>query len=162
MLVNAAGIAQNSLLISTSVETIEAIFRVNLLGTTLACRAMGRNMFQKKRGCIINISSLLGFQKPTPGSAVYAASKAGVIGLTRTMAAELGPVGVRTNVIVPGYIETDMTLKMAVEARENARNNIPVGKFGTVEDVADAAVFLETCSYMNGAEIVVDGGLGVA
>jgi NAD(P)-dependent dehydrogenase (short-subunit alcohol dehydrogenase family) len=95
-----------------------------------------------------------------PGSAVYAASKAGVVGLTRSLAAELGPSGIRSNVIVPGYIETDMTARMTETAREKALRSTPLGRFGHVEEIADAAVFVAENGYVNGAEIVVDGGLG--
>ncbi|KAF8241592.1 NAD(P)-binding protein [Wilcoxina mikolae CBS 423.85] len=161
ILVNAAGITQHSLLFTTKPEVIADLLHTNLLGTILSCWAVGRNMVRRKSGVIINISSLLGLHKPLPGSAVYAASKAGVVGLTRTLAAELGPAGVRTNCIIPGYIETDMTAKMMMEAARNvAIAGTPLRRFGRVEEVADAAVFLVQCEFINGAEIVVDGGLG--
>ncbi|KAF8534453.1 hypothetical protein BDD12DRAFT_756309 [Trichophaea hybrida] len=160
ILVNAAGITQHSLLFSTKPDDIADLLRTNLLGPTLSCWAVGRNMVRRKSGVIINISSLLGLHKPLPGSAVYAASKAGVVGLTRTLAAELGPAGVRTNCIIPGYIETDMTVKMTEAARNVAVTGTPLRRFGSVEEVADAAVFLVQCEFINGAEIVVDGGLG--
>jgi NAD(P)-dependent dehydrogenase (short-subunit alcohol dehydrogenase family) len=110
-------------------------------------------------GCIINISSVLGLHKQTPGNSVYAATKAGVIGLTRTLAAELGPAGVRTNAIVPGYIETDMTAGMTEDSKEKALKATPLGRLGRVDEIADTAVFLAESGFINGAEIVVDGGL---
>lgn len=116
-------------------------------------------MVRRKSGVIINISSLLGLHKSLPGSAVYAASKAGVVGLTRTLAVELGPVGIRTNCIIPGYIETDMTAGMTEAARSAAVAGTPLRRFGSVDEVADVALFLAQCGA-NGAEIVIDGGLG--
>lgn len=117
-------------------------------------------MVRRGKGCIVNISSVVALRKACVGSAGYAASKAGVIGLTRTLAVEMGPRGVRSNVIVPGYIETDMTAGMSAEARERALEGTPLGRFGTPEEVADVAVFLVGCGFVNGAEVVVDGGLG--
>jgi NAD(P)-dependent dehydrogenase (short-subunit alcohol dehydrogenase family) len=146
-------------LISTKPELIADVLRTNLLGTALACHAVGRNMVRRKSGVIINISSLLGLHKSLPGSAVYAASKAGVVGLTRTLAVELGPVGIRTNCIIPGYIETDMTAGMTEAARSAAVAGTPLRRFGSVDEVADVALFLAQCGA-NGAEIVIDGGLG--
>ncbi|KAA8895092.1 hypothetical protein FN846DRAFT_1029799 [Sphaerosporella brunnea] len=160
ILINAAGVTHHSLLVATRTGVVEEVLRTNLLGTTLACRAVAKNMLGRKAGgCIINVASLLGLHKPTAGSTVYAASKAGVVGLTRSLAAELGPAGVRTNVIVPGYIETDMTARMSEVARIAALKATPLGRFGHVDEVADAAVFLVENGFVNGAEIVIDGGL---
>ncbi|KAM3079565.1 hypothetical protein ACMFMG_005980 [Clarireedia jacksonii] len=115
-------------------------------------------MMKQREGCIINISSLLGM-KGGKGSAAYAASKAGVLGLTRALAAELGPAGIRVNAIVPGYIETDMTKAMEASARTEALNAIPLCRFGDVEEIADAAVFLATNRYANNCVLNLDGGL---
>ena len=157
---NAAGVSVPALLVAAPTASITATLDTNLLGTLLACRAVARGMVRRRAGVIINVASVLGGHKPMPGCAAYAASKAGVVALTRTLAAELGPKGVRTNVIVPGYIETDMTAAMGPEARAGALANTPVGRFGHVDEVADAAVFLIECGFVNGSEIVVDGGLG--
>ena len=110
-------------------------------------------------GVIVNFSSVLALQKPLVGSAIYAASKAGVFGLTRTLAAELGPRGVRVNCITPGYIETDMTGAITDAGKAAAVAATPLRRFGNVEEVADAAVFLAECGFVNGTEILVDGGL---
>jgi len=108
VLVNAAGITHSALLVRTQTEKAREIVDTNLMGTIWACRAIGKIMLRKRAGCIVNISSLLGVHGGE-GSAVYAASKAGVVGLTRALAAELGPKGVRVNAVLPGYVETDMT-----------------------------------------------------
>ena len=110
-------------------------------------------------GVIVNLSSVLALQKPVVGSAVYAASKAGVLGLTRALAAELGPRGVRVNCITPGYIETDMAGAMTDVARAAVLAATPLRRFGNVDEIADAAVFLAECGFVNGTEILVDGGL---
>lgn len=108
ILVNAAGITHYSPLFVTSPALLDEVLRTNLMGTMMGCRAVGKGMLQRKGGCIINVASLLG-SKGGKGSSAYAASKAGVVGLTRALAAELGEKNIRVNVILPGYIETDMT-----------------------------------------------------
>ncbi|KAB8293914.1 hypothetical protein EYC80_009387 [Monilinia laxa] len=115
-------------------------------------------MLRRREGCIINISSLLGI-KGGRGSAAYAASKAGVLGLTRALAAEMGGSGIRVNAIVPGYIETDMTRAMTDIARKEALNAIPLSRFGDASEIADAAVFLATNKYANNCVLNLDGGL---
>ncbi|KAM3082442.1 hypothetical protein ACMFMF_002106 [Clarireedia jacksonii] len=158
ILVNAAGITHSSLLFNTTPALIESILRTNLQGTIWGCKVISRMMMKQREGCIINISSLLGM-KGGKGSAAYAASKAGVLGLTRALAAELGPAGIRVNAIVPGYIETDMTKAMEASARTEALNAIPLCRFGDVEEIADAAVFLATNRYANNCVLNLDGGL---
>ncbi|KFY98744.1 hypothetical protein V498_01274 [Pseudogymnoascus sp. VKM F-4517 (FW-2822)] len=112
----------------------------------------------KDHCCIINISSLLGV-KSGRGSSVYAASKAGVLGFTRALAAEAGPAGVRVNAVVPGYIETEMTSGMEPALFESTKNAIPLQRFGTAEEVADAAFFLAANQYANNCTLNLDGGL---
>ncbi|TVY68818.1 3-oxoacyl-[acyl-carrier-protein] reductase FabG [Lachnellula suecica] len=109
-------------------------------------------------GCIVNVASLLGL-KGGKGSAAYAASKAGVIGFTRALAAELGEKNVRVNVIVPGYVETDMTNAMTPEAHSAALNAIPLKRFGHPSEIADAAMFLATNKYASNCVLNLDGGL---
>ncbi|KAK6599079.1 3-oxoacyl-acyl carrier protein reductase [Botrytis cinerea] len=111
ILINAAGLTHASPLITTSPSLIENILQTNLTGTIWGCKIIGKEMLRRREGCIINISSLLGI-KGGRGSAAYAASKAGFLGLTRALAAEMGSAGIRVNAIVPGYIETDMTRGM--------------------------------------------------
>ncbi|EKD14683.1 uncharacterized protein L3040_000206 [Drepanopeziza brunnea f. sp. 'multigermtubi'] len=158
ILVNAAGITHYSPLFVTSTPLLESVMRTNLMGTMMGCRAVGKGMMARKGGCIINVASLLGI-KGGKGSSAYAASKAGVVGLTRALAAELGEKNVRVNVILPGYIETDMTDAMTPMARSDAQNSIPLRRFGKVAEIADAAVFLATNQYANNCVLNLDGGL---
>ncbi|PUU72661.1 hypothetical protein B9Z19DRAFT_644813 [Tuber borchii] len=158
VLVNAAGITHYSLLMATKSETIQEVIRTNLMGSVLGCRAVLRGMIRARSGCIINISSVLGI-KAGVGSVAYAASKAGVIGLTRSLAAEVGSSGVRVNAILPGYIDTDMTSGMTEGARRGALEFTPAGRMGTAEEVADAAMFLALNKFANGSQVVLDGGL---
>ncbi|KAE9380195.1 NAD(P)-binding protein [Stipitochalara longipes BDJ] len=158
MLVNAAGITHYSPLFVTSPSLLEEVVTTNLTGTMMACRTVGKNMMANKKGCIINVASLLGL-KGGKGSAAYAASKAGVIGLTRALASELGEKNVRVNVLVPGYIETEMTDAMTPEARSEAVNSIPLKRFGQSTEIADAAIFLATNQYANNCVLNLDGGL---
>ncbi|TPX11891.1 uncharacterized protein E0L32_007389 [Thyridium curvatum] len=166
ILVNAAGLAQNSLLVRTRDEDLQEILDVNLRGTILGCRSFGKSMMKRKAGMlllavrahsrsIINISSLLA-EKGGQGATVYAASKAGIIGLTRALATEMGPFGVRVNTILPGYIKTDMTenLKQSL-----LQEKIPLGRLGEPEEVADAAAFLAKNSYASNCILNLDGGL---
>ncbi|TVY42590.1 3-oxoacyl-[acyl-carrier-protein] reductase [Lachnellula subtilissima] len=115
-------------------------------------------MMKKREGCIINVASLLGL-KGGKGSAAYAASKAGVIALTRALAAELGEKNVRVNVIVPGYVETSMTRAMTPNAHSAALSAIPLKRFGLPSEIADAAVFLATNKYASNCVLNLDGGL---
>ncbi|KAL3421970.1 short-chain dehydrogenase [Phlyctema vagabunda] len=158
VLVNAAGVTHYSLLATTKKELLEEVVETNLMGTMWACQIVGKGMMRRKTGCIINVASLLGV-KGGRGSTAYAASKAGVMGLTRSLAAEVGSMGIRVNVIVPGYIETDMTTAMTPEARSQALNSIPLKRFGEVAEIADAAAFLATNKYANNCVLNIDGGL---
>ncbi|KAF7941818.1 uncharacterized protein EAE97_006655 [Botrytis byssoidea] len=167
ILINAAGLTHASPLITTSPSLIENILQTNLMGTIWGCKIIGKEMLRRREGCIINVSSLLGI-KGGRGSAAYVASKAGVLGLTRALAAEMGSAGIRVNAIVPGYIETDMTREtelttsfkaMSDPARSEALNSIPLSRFGDVAEIADAAVFLATNKYANNCVLNLDGGL---
>ncbi|KAK9475316.1 NAD(P)-binding protein [Dipodascopsis tothii] len=161
VLVNAAGIAQYSLLLATPAAATTAVVNTNLLGTIFGSQAVARPMVRRKRGVIINLSSVLAFRSGR-GSAVYAATKAGVVGFTTALAHELGPKNVRVNAICPGLIATDMVASMAPAMDAAITGAIPLGRKGTVAEVADAAFFLATNTYANGTVLALDGGLGVA
>ncbi|KLU81021.1 hypothetical protein MAPG_00116 [Magnaporthiopsis poae ATCC 64411] len=166
ILVNAAGITQHRLLIRTQPETIDAIIDTNLKGTILGCKAAAIAMIKYKKGCIINISSLLGVRGGR-GASAYAASKAGILGLTRSLAAELGGANIRVNAIIPGFVsDTGMTpgkhkliymLHKSPEIGEKV-NSIPLRRMGTPEEIADAAAFLATNEYVSNCMLNIDGG----
>ncbi|KAI1161273.1 hypothetical protein F5B18DRAFT_457198 [Nemania serpens] len=156
ILVNAAGISQNSLLFKMPVNELEQILDVNLKGTILGCQAVLPKMMRQRSGCIINVSSLLATHGGR-GASVYAASKAGIIGLTRSLAWEVGRFNIRANVIQPGYIQTDMT--KAIDANGDLAALIPMGRLGAVEEVAEAALFLANNSYAHNCVLNIDGGL---
>ncbi|KAK8134414.1 NAD(P)-binding protein [Apiospora sp. TS-2023a] len=156
ILINAAGITQNSFLFSTGVPDIKEILNTNLEGTILGCQQVVKKMMQQKSGCIVNISSLLATHAGR-GASVYAASKAGIVGLTRALAWEVGRFGIRINVILPGYIQTEMTASIAKSA--NLESLIPLGRLGSAEEVADAAAFLVKNSYAHNTVLNLDGGL---
>ncbi|KEQ95511.1 hypothetical protein AUEXF2481DRAFT_40074 [Aureobasidium subglaciale EXF-2481] len=166
-LVNAAGVTHSSLFVRTSQTRVDEVLSTNLSASIQACRFAVKKMLKSspgtptaeaRRGHILNISSLLATHGGA-GSVAYAASKAGVLGLTRSLAAELGPRGIRVNAICPGYVETDMTRAMSDAAREAAVAKIPAARFGTVDEVADAAVFLSGNQYANNTVLNLDGGL---
>lgn len=158
ILVNAAGITHFSPLVVTSSVLLREVLEINLLGTILGCKFVGKNMIALRGGCIINIASLLGV-RGGKGSTAYAASKAGVIGLTRSLATEMGEKNVRVNVILPGYIDTEMTEAMTPDAHHLALENIPLKRFGKAFEVADAALFLANNNYANNCVLNLDGGL---
>ncbi|KAI8960672.1 NAD(P)-binding protein [Daldinia sp. FL1419] len=156
ILVNAAGVSQNSLLCKTSTADLTEIIDTNLVGTILGCRQVIPKMMKQRKGCIINVASLLATHGGR-GASVYAASKAGVVGLTRSLAWEVGRFGIRANVLLPGYIQTDMTRALSNHKELSAL--IPLGRLGLVEDVANAALFLAQNSYAHNCVLNIDGGL---
>jgi 3-oxoacyl-[acyl-carrier protein] reductase len=160
ILVNNAGIARDALLIRTSDEDFDRVLKVNLYGTFHFCRAAARIMAKQRRGKIINVSSVIGVMG-NAGQANYAASKGGVIALTKTVAKELASRNVNVNAVAPGFIETEMTAKLAGDVKEEYRKWIPTGRFGTPEDVAEVVAFLasDAASYLTGQLIFVDGGM---
>eukprot|EP00842_Homolaphlyctis_polyrhiza_P004751 jgi/Hompol1/5277/HPOL_004300-RA len=158
-LVNAAGIAVDGLLATTSTAQIQAILDTNLLGTIFMCRGLARNMIKHRTGSIVNISSVIGTSTSSAGQTVYAASKAGIVGFSTSLAAELAPKGVRVNVIAPGFIETDMTAPISDTVRTKILARIPMARFGTAEEIADAVMFLSNASYVCGHTLTVDGGM---
>lgn len=160
ILVNNAGITKDNLLIRMKTEDFEDVIDVNLKGTFLCTKAVSRAMMKKKYGKIINITSVVGITGNT-GQANYSASKAGVIGFTKSMAKELGSRGIRVNAVAPGFIDTEMTQVLSEEIKTTMINNIPLNSFGNPEDIANLVVFLASSSadYITGQVINVDGGM---
>lgn len=160
ILVNNAGTTRDGLLIRMSDADWSQVLSVNLSGAFYAIRAATKPMIRQRSGSIINISSVIGVIG-NAGQANYAASKSGLIGLTKSVARELAGRGVRCNAIAPGYIQTRMTEQLSEKVAQALREQIPMQRLGTVEDVAPAAVFLasEEAGYITGQVWVVDGGL---
>jgi 3-oxoacyl-[acyl-carrier protein] reductase len=162
LLVNNAGITRDGLLMRMSDDDIEAVVDVNLKGALYWCRAVARPMSKARSGCIVNVSSIVGLTG-NAGQSNYAAAKAGLYGLTRSLAKELGGRGVRVNAIAPGYIETDMTSGLPEAVRQQSLQRIPLGRLGQGADIAHAVLFLASgaAGYITGATLVVDGGMSL-
>ena len=160
VLVNNAGVTRDKLLLQMTEEDFDRVLAVNLKGAFNTCKAVCRQMARAKSGRIINISSVSGLMG-NPGQANYAASKAGLIGLTKTLAKEYASRGVTCNAVAPGFIETEMTAAMPAPALEAAAGAIPAKRLGRPEDIAAAALFLASdgASYITGEVLKVDGGL---
>ena len=162
LLVNNAGITNDKLLVRMSEEDFSKVIDINLKGTFNCIRHASRLMMKQKFGRIVNISSVIGLIGNV-GQANYAASKAGVIGMTMSLARELGPRGVTVNAVAPGFIETDMTDVLSDEVKEGLKASIPLGTLGHVEDVAKTIAFLasDDAKYITGQTIHVDGGMAM-
>ena len=162
ILVNNAGITKDNLLIRMSEEDWDSVLDVNLKGVFLCTKAVARTMMKKRYGKIINISSIVGLSGNI-GQGNYSASKAGVIGFTKSMAKELASRGVRVNAIAPGFIETDMTNILKEEIKNEMIKSIPLNSFGKPKDIANLVVFLasEESDYITGQVIKVDGGMTI-
>lgn len=160
ILVNNAGITRDNLLIRMSAEDFDQVLNVNLKSAFLLTKACARGMMKQRYGKIINISSVVGVFG-NAGQANYSASKAGLIGLTHTVAKELGSRGIRVNAVAPGFIETEMTEALPEEVKEKMLNSVSLGSFGKPEDVAALCVFLasEDSDYITSQVIRVDGGM---
>lgn len=160
ILVNNAGITKDNLLIRMKSEDWDDVIDVNLKSVYLCTKAVARGMMKKKYGKIINISSVVG-TNGNAGQGNYAASKAGIIGFTKSIAKELGSRGIRVNAIAPGFIETDMTDVLKDEMKEELVKNIPLGSFGKTKDISNLVNFLASneSDYITGQVIKVDGGL---
>ncbi|MBT3318590.1 MAG: 3-oxoacyl-[acyl-carrier-protein] reductase [Clostridia bacterium] len=160
ILVNNAGITNDGLLMRMSDNDFDSVISVNLKGTFNATKTVSQYMLKQRSGNIINISSVVGITGNI-GQANYSASKAGVIGLTKTSAKEFAKRGIRVNAIAPGFIKTDMTDKLSDAAKESLQKSIPLGRLGLPRDVANAAAFLagDNASYITGQVLVVDGGM---
>lgn len=158
VLVNNAGITKDMLLMRMKEEDFDQVIQTNLKGTFNMIRHTCGYLLKQKAGTIINMASVVGLMG-NMGQANYAASKAGVIGLTKTTAKELGSRGITCNAIAPGFIETDMTAVLSDDVKKQMKENIPLKKLGQVEDVANAAVFLAKNRYITGQVLNVDGGM---
>lgn len=162
ILVNNAGITKDGLLMKMSEEEYDAVINTNLKGTFNCTRFVARQMLKQRSGRIINMSSVSGVLG-NAGQVNYAASKAGVIGLTKAAARELASRGVTVNAIAPGFIESDMTDVLSDAVKEASVAQIPMGRFGKVEDIAETAAFLasEQAGYITGQVLHVDGGMAM-
>jgi 3-oxoacyl-[acyl-carrier protein] reductase len=160
ILVNNAGITKDNLLMRLTDEDFDAVVDANLRGAFVAIRAAVRGMMKRRWGRIVNITSVVGITG-NKGQANYAASKAGLIGLTKSVAKEYASRNVLCNAVAPGFIETDMTAAMTPEARAALNGQIPLERLGRPEDIAGAVTFLcsEQASYITGQVLVVDGGM---
>lgn len=162
ILVNNAGVTKDALVLSMKEEDFDKVINVNLKGTFNMVKNVYSHMMKKRRGRIINISSIVGLNG-NAGQANYAASKAGVIGMTKSLAKELAVRGVTVNAVAPGFIATDMTDAMPEKAKEAVLSAIPMKRVGEGEDIANAVAFLasDEASYITGEVIRVDGGMAI-
>jgi 3-oxoacyl-[acyl-carrier protein] reductase len=162
VLVNNAGLTRDGLLARMPDDDWRSVIDTNLGGVFHTCRAAARGMMRRRSGAIVNVSSVVGLHG-NPGQTNYAASKAGVIGFTKSLARELGNRGVRANVIAPGYVDSRLTREISEEMRGLMLRNTPLGRFGAPEDVAGAVRFLcsDEASFITGEVLLVDGGLGM-
>lgn len=160
VLINNAGITKDNLLMRMSEQDFDAVIEVNLKSVFNMTKAVQRTMLKNRKGSIINMSSVVGV-KGNAGQANYAASKAGVIGFSKSIALELGSRNIRCNVIAPGFIETEMTAKLAEDVVKGWTDAIPLKRGGTAKDVANACVFLasDMSAYITGQVMNVDGGM---
>jgi 3-oxoacyl-[acyl-carrier protein] reductase len=162
VLVNNAGVTRDGLLVRMSDEDWQTVIDTNLASVFYTCRAAVRGMMKKRAGAIVNISSIVGIHGNW-GQTNYAASKAGIIGFTKSLARELGSRNVRANVVVPGYVKTQLTDVLPEEATQAMLGATPLGRLGEPEEVAGAVRFLcsEDAKFITGAVLLVDGGLGM-
>jgi 3-oxoacyl-[acyl-carrier protein] reductase len=162
ILVNNAGLTRDTLLARMSDEEWRDVVETNLGGVFNTCRAAVRGMMRRRAGSIVNVSSIVGL-RGNPGQTNYAASKAGIIGFTKSLARELGSRGVRANVVAPGYVATRLTDVIADDLKEQMLAATPLGRFGDPEDVAAAVRFLcsDEASFITGEVLLVDGGLAM-
>ena len=160
ILVNNAGVTRDNLLMRMSEEEWDTVINTNLKGAFNFTKALTRPFIKQRSGRIINIASVIGLIG-NAGQSNYAASKAALIGFTKSVAKELAPRGITANAIAPGFIETDMTAALDDKVRESIIGNVPLGRFGSPDDIAHAAVFLamEPSSYITGQVLTVDGGM---
>ena len=160
ILVNNAGVTRDNLLMRMSEEEWDTVLDINLKGAFNFTKAFSRTFIKQRSGRIINIASVIGLIG-NAGQSNYAASKAALIGFTKSIAKELAPRGITVNAIAPGFIETDMTAALDDKVREGILGNVPLGRFGSPDDIAHAAVFLamEPSGYITGQVLTVDGGM---
>ena len=160
ILVNNAGVAIDNLLMRTKQVDWDQVIGTNLKGTVLCTKVVSRYMIRQRAGRIINLSSVVG-QMGNVGQSLYAASKAGIIGFTKAIARELASRGITVNAVAPGFIETDMTARLPEKLREEFLRSIPLGRFGSCDEVAETVVFLAApgSGYITGQVVGVNGGL---
>jgi 3-oxoacyl-[acyl-carrier protein] reductase len=160
ILINNAGITRDSLLVRMKEEDWDMVLRVNLTGTFNCMKAVTKHMMKQRSGKIVNIASIVGVMG-NAGQANYSASKAGIIGLTKSIAKELAPRGINVNAIAPGFIDTDMTRSLPEKRREELLRQIPMGRFGVSKDIANCIKFLvsDDSDYITGQVIHVNGGM---
>ena len=160
ILINNSGITKDNLMMRMSEDDFDQVIDVNLKGTWNMCKNITRHMMKNRSGRIINISSVVGIMG-NAGQANYVASKAGVIGLTKTLAKEFGPRNVTVNAVAPGFIQTKMTESLPEEVRKSYMAQIPLRRFGDIEAIANAVLFLasDKASYITGQVISVNGGM---
>lgn len=162
IVVNNAGITRDQVVMMMDASDFDAVIRTHLRGTFLVSKAAARKMFRRRHGSIVNLASVVG-RRGNAGQANYAAAKAGIIGLTKSLAKELGARGVRVNAIAPGYIDTPMTQALADDVRQAIIGSTPLCSIGGASDVANASLFLVSplARYITGCVLPVDGGLGI-
>jgi 3-oxoacyl-[acyl-carrier protein] reductase len=160
ILVNNAGTTRDNVIMMLKPEDFDSVINTNLRSAWLCSKSASRLMMKKRQGRIINITSVVGIAG-NGGQTNYAASKAGMIGLTKSLAKEIAPRGITVNAVAPGFIETDMTSELGDDIRETAISHIPLGRMGTPDDVAKAVAFLasDDAKYITGQVVVVDGGM---
>lgn len=162
ILVNNAGITRDNLILKMSNEEFDQVIDTNLKGVFYCLKQASRVMLKQRYGKIVNISSISGIHG-NPGQVNYSAAKAGVIGMTKTLARELASRSINVNAVAPGYINTDMTVNLKEEIKAKAIETIPLKRFGEGSDIAEAVVFLasDKASYITGQVLSVDGGMGI-
>jgi 3-oxoacyl-[acyl-carrier protein] reductase len=160
ILVNNAGLTRDNLMMRMRESEFDEVLRTNLKGTYLCTRAALRPMIRARWGRIINVSSVVGLVG-NAGQANYAASKAGIIGFTKSVAREVAQRGITANVVAPGYVETELTRSLPDDVKDQIRGQVPAGRFGKAEEVAEAIAFLagEGAGYVTGQTLAVDGGM---
>ena len=162
ILVNNAGVTRDGLIARMPDDDWRTVVETNLSGIFFTCRAAARGMMRRRAGAIVNVSSIVGL-RGNPGQTNYSAAKAGIVGLTKSLARELGGRGVRANVVAPGYIKTALTDALPGEARDAMLASTPLGRLGDAQDVARAVRFLcsDEASFITGEVLLVDGGLAM-
>jgi 3-oxoacyl-[acyl-carrier protein] reductase len=160
ILVNNAGLTRDNLLMRMKEEEFDEVINTNLKGTYLCTRAVLRSMIRARWGRIVNISSVVGLVG-NAGQANYAASKAGIIGFTKSVAREVAQRGITANVVAPGYVETELTGRLPEEVKDQIRGQVPAGRFGEAGEVAEVVAFLagDGAGYVTGQTVAVDGGM---
>jgi 3-oxoacyl-[acyl-carrier protein] reductase len=162
ILVNNAGITRDGLMMRYSSDDWDKVLDTNLRGAFITSQAIIRSMMKERKGSIIHLSSIVGITG-NPGQAAYCAAKAGIIGLTKSMAKELASRNIRVNAVAPGYISTDMTESLTDDQKKAITDHIPLGRVGTPEEIAHAVLYLASpaSNYVTGQTLIVDGGMGM-